>query len=70
MNILDTSLDAEGYEPPLELTAALRRLDHVVIFGEDLTLDSSDALDVDEDDLVDINIFDSDEDDDDDDEDS
>jgi hypothetical protein len=65
MNILDTSLDAEGYEPPTELTAALRRLDHVVIFGDDLSFESTDALDVDEDDIVDINIFDADDDDDD-----
>jgi ABC-type Zn uptake system ZnuABC Zn-binding protein ZnuA len=66
MNILDASLDAEGYEPPAELTTALRRLDHIIVFGDDFEeVNEEDAL-ADDDNLVDLNdIFGHEEEDDD-----
>jgi len=68
MNILDASLDSEGYEPPAELHAALRRLDYAIIhdepLDEDLPVDNEDEED-DDDDLVDMDFFDGDDDDDD-----
>ena len=71
MNILDASLDSEGYEPPGELLAALRRLDYAIIHDEpaedELPLDSEDEEDEEEDDLVDMDFFDEDEEEDDDD---
>ena len=71
MNILDASLDAEGYEAPPELHAALRRLDRTILEGddanEDLPVDDEDDDKDDEFvDLDDIETLDDDDDDDDD----
>ncbi len=70
LNILDASLDSEGYEAPAELHAALRRLDYAIINDEpaddDLPIDNEEEDE--DDDLVDMDFFD-DEDEDDDDED-
>jgi ABC-type Na+ efflux pump permease subunit len=49
MNLIDTSLDAEGYEAPEEVVSALRRLDHLIIFGEDF------EEEIEENGMVDIN---------------
>ncbi len=72
LNILDASLDSEGYEAPAELHAALRRLDYAIINDEpaddDLTIDNEEEED-DDDDLVDMDFFDDDDDDDEDDDD-
>ena len=57
MNILDASLDAEGYEAPPELHAALRRLDRAIIEGDDPDADlpfEVDDDDDDDDDFVDL----------------
>ena len=35
LNILDASLDAEGYEPPPEVVDAIRRLDRACIEADD-----------------------------------
>ena len=69
MNILDASLDAEGYEAPPEVFAALKRLEHAIIFGDD-DLPEEIALEdaLDSEDLVDIEIFNEEEDEEDDDE--
>lgn len=73
MNILDASLDAEGYEAPPELHAALRRLDRAILEGDDpdadLPFDEEDDDEEDDDfvDLEDIETLDDDDDDDDDD---
>jgi hypothetical protein len=67
LNILDASLDSEGYEAPAELHAALRRLDYAIINDEpaddDLPIDNEEEED-DDDDLVDMDFFDEDDDDD------
>jgi len=43
LNLLDTSLDEQGYQEPEEITAALRRLDRVVVEGgEEITDDEDD----------------------------
>jgi hypothetical protein len=72
LNILDASLDSEGYEAPAELHAALRRLDYAIINDEpaddDLPIDNEEEED-DDDDLVDMDFFDDDDDDDEDDDD-
>ena len=72
LNILDASLDSEGYEAPAELHAALRRLDYAIINDEpaddDLPIDNEEEED-DDDDLVDMDFFDDDDDDDDEDDD-
>lgn len=73
LNILDASLDAEGYEAPPELLAALRRLDRTIL--EDDLNEEDDLLEEEEDDeeeedlvdLEDIENMEDDEDDDDDD---
>ena len=72
MNILDASLDAEGYEAPPELHAALRRLDRAIIEGDDTDADlpfDDDEEDDEDDDFVDLEDIETLEDDDDDDDD-
>lgn len=55
LNILDVTLDAEGFQDPPALTNALRQLEHAIL---DIDLDDmeSEALDV-PDDVTDIDEF-------------
>lgn len=65
LNILDASLDAEGYQPPPEVEKALRAIDIAILQESDPDEDLDDADD--EDDFVDIDDIEMDDDDDDDD---
>lgn len=69
LNVLDASLDAEGYQPPPEVQNALRNIDIAILQESDPDEDLSDEEGEDDDDFVDIDdvIFDEDDDDDDDD---
>lgn len=66
LNILDASLDAEGYEPPKELVDALTKLDYVIVYGEvPANLDDDDDEEEDYFDDSDVEFDDDDDDDDD-----
>lgn len=67
LNILDASLDAEGYQPPPEVEKALRAIDIAILQESDPDEElPEDDDDEDEDDLVDLDdiLFEEDEDDD------
>jgi hypothetical protein len=66
LNLLDASLDAEGYQPPAEVSQALRAIDIAILqSSEDPDLIEDDD-DEEEDDFVDLDdiLFEEDEDDD------
>lgn len=68
LNILDASLDAEGYQPPPEVEKALRAIDIAILqeSDPDEELPEDDDDDEEDEDLVDLDdiLFEEDEDDD------